>query len=490
MKISLLPAAGLAINWPLILVIGSCLVTETAQARDWRFSSGAATSLIFTDNVNQDSSDEENDLVLVITPYLTLHRERGGAKVSADSDLTVALEYNSHTGGSLSLNPRLQANTGLELVKDSVFFDARATSTQNIIDPLSSSGFDTLSEDNDNVTTTYSYSLSPWIINRLGRFAGLTTRYTFTDVINTGRRVSDSNSHAVALDLDSGPDFQRFSWNLTGAYRKTDFSSGEDNTLRSADVRLGYRFNRKWRASGSVGREWNDFVSDDSDIDGERWDFRIGYTPNPRTSIDIGFGDRFFGSTPSLTIQRRHRRSRFSVSYSRELTDTNTLLSSQDVFQESDPFGQPFNPVTGDPQPITTDLTRLSDSVIVDERVRATYSLQGRRTTLTLSGDHSKQEAQDTQEEIQLMGSGISLNRRLTKLMSSNLSFDWRREKDEDDFDTDTWRFRVNLSRELSPGSNLRFGYSHIKRDSDLPDEDYDENRLTLTLNIDLLRLL
>ena len=71
--------------------------------------------------------------------------------------------------------------------------------------------------------------------------------------------------------------------------------------------------------------------------------------------------------------------------------------------------------MTGDPLPISTNLTRLNDSVIEDERLRASYSLQGRRTTLTLRVDHSKQTTQDTEEETKLMGSGISLNRSLTR---------------------------------------------------------------------------
>ena len=295
---SIFPSVGTgrSINWSLILVIGACLVTERvqAQAKSWRLSGGAAGSLIFSDNVNQDSSDEDNELVLVITPYLTLRGERAGSR--ADTELTVALEYS--TKDSFSLNPRMQANTGFELVRDRVFFDARATATQNFIDPLSSPSFDTLSGDDDNVTNTYSYSLSPSVKNRFGRFADSTARYTFTDVINSDDQVSDSNSHAVTFDLTSGPDFPRIFWGLTADYRKTNFQSGNDNRLSSADVRLGYRFSRKWSISSSIGREWNDFVSNDSDIDGTRWDFRVGYTPNPRTSIDIGYGERFFRYNP------------------------------------------------------------------------------------------------------------------------------------------------------------------------------------------------
>jgi len=392
----------------------------------------------------------------------------------------------------------LNGNANAELVEQILFFDVSSTINQNRVDPFSSTGDDEVSRSSsDNVTTTYSYTLSPYLLGRINSFADMELRYSYDEQWNSDSEVSDSSRQAVSFNLNSGRDFAIFDWGLVGDYSKIDTDDNDDglsndDELKSADLRLGYRVNRKLRFRGSVGREWNDFNSVRSDVDGNRWDFGATWTPNKRATIDIGYGERFFGSTPSVDISYRRKRSVFTASYLKELTDARTLRSEQGIFDE-DPFGNPIDPLTGDPAFVFPD-----EGQIVDERISFSLSRpgkgnsfindlrsrQGKRTTLTWSGDHSVQEPQNSREEVVFISSSLELSRSLTSKLSFDASVDWENQENELDEEFETWRFNAGLSRPLGSKSNISLRYTYTDRDSDLPDDGYEENRVILNYKI------
>ena len=293
--------------------------------------------------------------------------------------------------------------------------------------------------------------------------------------------LNDSSRQAVTFNLNSGRDFAIFDWALVGNYSKTDIDdSGLSNNdeLKSADLRLGYRLNRKLRLRGSVGREWNDFDSVHSDIDGKRWDFGATWTPNKRTTVDIGYGERFFGGTPTVDISYRRKKSVFTASYIKELTDARSLRS-QNTFFDEDLFGNPIDPITGDPIFAFPD-----EGQIVDERTSFSWLWQGKRTTLTWSADHSIQEPQSSRKDVVFISSSLALSRRLTSKLSFDTSVDWENQENELDEEFETWRFNMGLSRPIGSKSNVNLRYTYTDRDSDLPSDGYEENRVILNYRI------
>lgn len=472
---------GAVKNGLLFLVCGSVLQAEVAAAADWSLGKSITVREVYSDNIELSESNKESELITVITPSMTLTGKGGRANV----DLAASLELNNLGGGADSLNPRLRANADAELVKNYLFVDASATATQNTIDPFSASGSDTLNR-TDNTTTTYTYSISPYWKNRFKRTAELEARYTYSGVSNSGDIADDSGGQAFLLALNSGPDFSKLSWNLTGNYRKTDYDAGSESEFISADATLGYQVNRKWRLNVSVGREWNDFASTQSEKDGARWSTSASWTPSPRTTLNFGFGDSFFGAVPSIDISHRSRRTVITASYSRDLTDTHTLLSNQDIFNETDPFGQPIDPITGNPLPLSGDLATLTDGTFVDERFRASVTVTGRRTTVTLTGNHSRQISQDSTRDVTLMRIGTTISRQLSANLSANAGLDWNRDEETSNTATDTWNMRLGFSRKLGPKSNIGVDYVYTERDSDQLNDSYDENRISLNLSIKL----
>ena len=452
-----------------------------ALAAQWHVNSGVSVSERYSDNDNRSATDKESEFVTVVSPDVSLAGS-GGGKI--DYDVLAAITHHESSDGKDSTNPRLSANANAELVDQIFFFDVSSVINQNRVDPFRSSGDDDVSRSrSDNVTTTYSYTLSPYLVGRINSFADMQLRYSYDEQWNSDSDVSDSSRQAVSFNLNSGRDFAIFDWGLVGNYSKTDTDDSDggqsnDDELKSADLHLGYRINRKLRLRGSVGREWNDFDSVHSDVDGKRWDFGATWTPNKRTTIDIGYGERFFGNTPTVDISYRRKKSVFTASYVKELTDARTLRSEQGLFDE-DPFGNPIDPITGDPIFAYPD-----DGQIVDERVSFSWSRQGKRTTLTWSGDHSTQQPQSSREEVVFISSSLELSRRLTSKLSFDTSVDWENQENELDEEFETWRFNMGLSRPLGSKSNISLRYTYTDRDSDLPDDGYEENRVILNYRI------
>lgn len=254
--------------------------------------------------------------------------------------------------------------------------------------------------------------------------------------------------------------------------------------MNAIDFRLGYQINRHWQVNGLVGDESNSFTSTRSSNDGSRWDIGAVWTPNGRTVLDFGIGERFFGSTKRLNLSHTSRRSVLTANYSEELTNATTLLSDRVVFPVLDPFGQPIlDPITGDPLLVEGDLVTINDSVFVDKRLAVKYSLRGRRTTLTVDGTISEQVYQDSPREVSNQGLGATLSRTLSGQLSGDIGLSWleQNESGTGNRETETWMVQAGLSQQLGETTNLRFSYRFIDRSSNQIGQSYEENQLALT---------
>ncbi len=471
------------------LLIAVCLASFSAPgvAAEWRGSTGLKIGETYSDNVRLDSEDEKSEWTTVITPNISLT----GKGARADVSLMAAVEFNTLGGDADSVNPQLQADAGVEVVEDFFFIDADASARQTSIDPYSSYGFSNLNE-RDNRTTTYDYSISPYISTRFKDYATLLLRYNYDSQINRDDDLDDSDRESATFSLRSGREFGRFDWGINGNYSKTDFDDDEgrisatdnsDNEFISSSVDLGYQLNRKWRVTSTFGKEWNDFISDD-DIDDTFWEAGIVWNPTKRTNLKLGFGERYFGDTPSLDFTHSHKRSTFKLSYEKELTDSRSLRTRGDVFSAFDSFGDPVNPFTDDILRPSRNFTSAENATLVNEEFDASIELKGNRTTVTLDARRSKQVRQDNSDESVFSGYSISADRRLSSKLSLDLRYSWdhREERDTDEESTTSW-YDVSLRREIGPNTSISIQYSYTDRDSDLADDDYSENRFSLYLS-------
>ena len=482
------------------LVMASlCFWAVGVEAEAWQTQASLSVSEVYSDNVCLEANNPQSDLVTTVTPGLSIEGSNGAR---ASLDLELALELNSLSDQDAcgsgndedtdTANPQLQALGSLELVENFINVDATAHVQQNKVDPFRAAGDSSLNR-TDNHNTSYDYSVSPYMTWRVSNVAQVNLRYTYDGQENSVQAVGNSDSQSLQLQLtNTGAD--KFTWALDGDYQTVDYqedSSASDDKLSSANVSLAYQFSRKWQLNGSTGRDFNEFDSADAEIDGTRWDMGLAWTPNDRTSVELGSGNRYFGNTPRLNISHRLKRSELSASYSKTLTYTRALRNDQIVLPVIDASGNPINLSNGEPLLISTNLTTLTRSPVVDERWQLAYRLQGRRTSLNINAVGSTQLGEEDNQESEFLTYSLGLDRRLARDLSANIQLSMSSSQTQSDnsnqpADTDTKRLYLGLQRELGQYTSLSFNYTLTDRNSLQAEDTYKENRLSVSLQVAL----
>ncbi len=83
----------------------------------------------------------------------------------------------------------------------------------------------------------------------------------------------------------------------------------------------------------------------------------------------------------------------------------------------------------------------------------------------------------------------LNIGRRLEKNLSADAGTSFEHTDSESGLKADTWKFRLGINRRLGKYTRVRFSYTYANRDSNQVGDSYDENRLALTLNTSLSKL-
>ncbi len=297
-----------------------------AHALDWRLERSVGASASFTDNVNQSATDPENALILSVTPSFTL-RSMGSRRAQATLQYGLTGVARSGEDDRTDLHHNLNAMGKAELIDDFLFIDGSARISQELISLLGSPAD---AEINDrNRATVGTYTISPYIQQRIGTFANAQARYTNSGAIFENDVASDATSNAFNASLNSGTRFTDLSWGLSYSIREVDNRDENvgDSTFERVTASAGYVLSRKFRVFGSVGQEWNDFLSA-TETDGSSWSVGAGWAPTRRTSLEASVGERFFGNTYSATARHRTRASNWNLSYVEDVSDISQFLGT------------------------------------------------------------------------------------------------------------------------------------------------------------------
>jgi len=397
--------------------------------------------------------------------------------------------------------PRMNAGADSVLVEDWLFIDADASISQGGISPFVGGGEDTLNR-RGSANTTYRYSISPYVSRRLKDTAELNLRYTWDEQYNSTDLVGDSQQQTVAFTLGSVAGATDISWGLEADYDKLKYGNRpagagtgtltSDSELKSAQLNLGYQMNRAWQLNGHYGEERNDFVSISNEIDGDYWDVGLRWTPNARTTVEAGTGDRFFGDTPRFSINYRHKHSVFTASYRKDLTyDRNIRTLGDNTLAFENEFGQPIDPSTGQPLTTSQNSSTLSNSPILDERFALAYAYEGRRSTLRLSATHSDQTRAEDGQDSTFRNASIDLDRSLSRQLTLSGRLSWNEQdprgpRSELIVKSEEWRATLGVQRSYSENLTLSLFYDYVDRQSDRAIDEYQENRIALTLRFNL----
>jgi len=470
------------------------IVAMPSRAAEWDGGASISPGVTYTDNVCLTKNNKKGDWIGTLTPsgFLSANGRKANLSVSGSAQLdsltNSVLNSKGCTGNRDDrerFNPRLDARFNSTLIDNWMNLNVTARANQNEVSARFPGGGDDLDR-RGNTNTFYRYSISPVVNRRFEDLVLLNLRYSWDQQFNTDDRLRNSQRHRVSLTL-SNANQSRWSRAIEGRYTQVMFDEDfngvtrEDSVLSSFVVRGGYRFSRRWSVNGSFGQDVNQFQNTlNGSRDGARWSVSTRWTPTPRTSVTVGTGNRFFGNTPRVDIQHRHKRSTFSLNYRKEVRFENDIR-----VEDLGGFEDNFN-----------NLSVFSNEPILDERVAAGWTFRARRATFRVNGNYSTQtRAEDNQQSV-FKNVTATISPRLSTRYNLSGSIAWSEDEPrgrldefgelEDQVSAETYRTTITLSRRFNNRLSLSLSHSFTYRLGNSEFNEYQENRVTARLGISL----
>jgi len=456
------------------------LLSETVLAADWRFRPRVTVRETYSDNINNSATDPESDFVTDISPGFTLNGVGRRFYLNVYYNLQY-LNYLRDTSNDRFYN-QFQIVSNGEISEDLFFVDLYGSVGQSIITNRANTPNSTISV-SDNITNTYNFGISPYLVHRFGNYMDGEARYTYNALDNsTGN--SDSQSHSVLLDLTSGDHFETLTWNTFYSYYREIPERGQDVTFQRVQLNGRYHFNRRVALMFGTGYEDNEFITlNNEDTTAVTWLAGISLRPNSRTLIEGGAENRFFGVAPFFNATYQNERTALAFNFYEDVTTTNSTRSAQVLVPLTDAFGNPIlDPNTGDVIQIAIDSPGIQNEVLVQRVFNGSIAVRGRRTTVGVNLFYTQRDYQISPNE-DVYGAGLTGNRQLSRKTNLRAWFTGTRSE----FDGPTPN---RTQYQIGAGVNFQFtrdfigsaDVMHIWQDSDDSNFDYDENRLTLML--------
>lgn len=497
---------------------GLALASST-HALDWQVQPSVGASATYTDNANQSATRPEDALILSVTPGVSL-TSMGSRRVQASLNYGLTGVARFGHGDSTDLHHRLGAVGKAELVEDFLFVDGNANISQELISLTGSPAGADINAGNR--ATVGTYSVSPYVQQRLGTFASAQARYTASGAIFENDVASNASVNSFSAGLASGSRFDDLGWGLNYSLRKVDNHNAADATFERASVNLGYALTRKFRVFGTYGQDWNEYVGNTgvvSQFDGSFYSVGFGWAPNRRTSLELSAGERYFGKTFSAAGTYRTRQSRWHLRYIEDVSDI-----TQQFLQQAGRIFWVCNGVLVETATVTNPNPAICQGPISAGQLALAYQSLGvslndliaaglvnigiangvfvlKSLTAGVSWDVGRLgfgvSAQDTRRLYQLLGQGEDRVQGLSGTVSYRMSPHTtasgslvltRTQVNNPNAallrDDDLMTLALGVNHRFATDLNGALTFRHTERDSNVATGDYTENSLTATVNM------
>lgn len=447
----------------------------TVQLFGAQYAYGATTELtpriilgqIYTDNLELDNEEEKSKFITQATPGF--NASLAGARITADLDYELQAFF---YGSENSTAHQLDGSGNAELYREMFFVDADVNVFQSVIDPEGTTALDNVNR-SDNRTNVLTANLSPYWQYRFSGSTEALARYRYGivnyDESDDDNNVEDSTIQAVSLSLGNLLDASRqWTWRLSYDNTRIAYDDDDTDTLRSAQVTLGYRLSSKLQLLADVGDDDNDFESENrDDTSGFFWNTGIRWDPNSKSHLEAGFGQRYDGNVYNFLFVRKARNATMEVSYSQTLDSDSNVLSEDEV------------PVGSD-----NAIGFRSDATIFERKLfRASSTINWSKSIIEFILSNERRESQDTGVEDEYTSFSGDWVWRFGSRTSMKLGiFASRQDFGDTDQEQDIGRLSVGLNRQLGPKTQGTIEYSHSRQDSDDETNEYQENRVWFSL--------
>lgn len=455
----------------------SCLLCATASAAEiggWQITPRFNSEETYTDNVRQTQHDRSGDFITTLTPGLSVRGKTARLQTNIDYNWRQQLYFDASDFNRD--NHQLQADIASILVKDWLFFDTNSRISQQTGDARR---FVSLNDRgrNNGLNDVTSLDLAPRIEHRFGSLGNMRLGYTHqivdraaannndnTNFGGFGVAIGSSVEDDYSLNLQSGAITGRMPIGFTADARNVDFATGSKRQFKSAATNVSYLLSRQFTLKGSGGYESNSYDSRAGRSNGAYWSVGGVWTPTPRTSLEIDWGDRYFGNTVDVKARHQQRRWRFDFSYGTRVTTANQFQRGLILIPLVDANGAPvFDPVTSGQILVPIDSPNATDDVFLETRTQGSLSYSLRRGRLGIRYFESKRESQtsNSNNNSRIRGVSLDLNHSIRPRLRTGLSMMWRNSKglSKQDSTGNYYSFFPNISYDLSRRATARLQY-------------------------------
>lgn len=507
-----LPSLLVANRTILNVCAGSLLAIypATGMSAEWRFQPRVAITETYTDNVDL-LPQAQSDFISQISPGFSLDARSKRWNVLAD--YTLQNLFYARDSSRNAHNNLLSATGKAEILPDWFFLDALASISRqnNLAQAPQNEGFVT---GNNNTTQTRTYTVSPYVRDRVGTFLGYELRYQRDHVTTDSTSLPSSDGNQIKAQIRSGPEFSRVGWGLDYNRQDIDYNGGQQRTRIENTVASGrYLISARFALLASAGYEKNDFPVVGPKPEGTLWSAGFAWQPSKLTNVTATAGERFFGRTYALDTTHRTRALFWSAQYSENINssrsqflsspsaNTATYLDALASASMPDPlerarFVNNFIVNNGLPTTIFAPTTFFTDRNFLEKRLTGSVTYNTPKTTSILSLFRVKYDADaigaiatgpliDDTANSQQTGGSLLVNWRF----ASRTGFDFSIGTDKTHFRTidrdDTLKYvRLGLRHQLQPKITGSIDCRRAKRDSNDPSVAYTENAISAGVNI------
>jgi uncharacterized protein (PEP-CTERM system associated) len=423
---------------------GASSTDGSSPAPAWTITPRIGLTETLSDNINLSSTNTQTGFISQLSPGVRIDARTARLKMFLDYSLN-GLRYSTGSSSSQAQN-LLNAFGTLEAIDNWLFLDFSGNISQQVINPFgvqAPSGI----YNNNNLTETSTYRLSPFIKGQLGGSADYFLRYNVSATNYSDNSLSNVTLSQWIGQVRGNTRFQNLNWAIDGSQQNTDYSRGrdyDDGRLRGV---LTYKLFPELSVSGSGGWETNNYQSINNEGQ-STYGYGINWTPTERTQVS-GFQEhRFFGNGYNVLLSHRFPLSSIRYTAIRDVSLLPNQFTSSGMGTVYDMYFDQFSNQIPDPVARAAYVTNLLNQLGVAPNAQAvsdyaaqrpriqssqqlTYVLYGARNSLTLIAARNENEAltvfgQNTNiagqaSRVTQQGVTVSFAHRLTPLTALNL---------------------------------------------------------------------
>lgn len=261
------------------------------------------------------------------------------------------------------------------------------------------------------------------------------------------------------------------SWDLNPFIRYYDEDVQGTGVTQTLNTTSSWGPGLRWLATPHIIVDLSYNIVADDTVSDDYINASIDWEPSARTSLTLGYSQRFFGDSYNLNFNHRTKRLTNSISYNEtlEVFDRNT-------YQE----GTPESP----------ELIE-SNEYSLNKRFDWSSQLQFSRTNFGINVSTNERASLETNIVDDILNASISITRAISAKSNLSLSagFDYSiydKDNPEGSRQEDYYRtLSANFNRKLASSLSCNFTVQHVNRDSNIDRFSYDEVRAIINITKD-----